>query len=142
MENANVLNQCFRLMNPPCIAEAVDGEMVIINLDSGNYYNLQNKSTQILEALVSGISPAQLIHSNQWGLKIQEAIEQFLAGAMKEGIIEATGTASNTAIEIPQISIGDPLTDISIAIYTDMQELLGLDPIHETHEVAGWPTKP
>ena len=42
---------------------------------------------------------------------------------------------------INHIEIKVPEKEISITVYTDMSDILLLDPIHEADEVLGWPNK-
>ena len=140
MTDENMFAQTFALRSPQCIAEIVDGEAVIINLDNGNYYNLQGKSVEVWMALNQGVTPERLLEFNQWDQAATVALERFLKLALDEGILAAaTGTGSIEATQ--RIGILDPSKDFAIAVYSDMQELLGLDPIHETDEVIGWPEK-
>ena len=39
----------FRINNPKVIHETIDGETVIVNLDSGNYYSLDATGADIWE---------------------------------------------------------------------------------------------
>jgi hypothetical protein len=41
------MNQSFRVNSPKVAAETIDGEVVIVNLDSGHYYSLLSTGAYI-----------------------------------------------------------------------------------------------
>lgn len=127
----------YQLKNPPCIAELVDGEYVVINLDTGKYFNMVGLGAQLFEALISGVSLPELMSLGD-GDTFSRDLEQFVALALEEGLIHEAPSVSSNSQSIPVKLSGIPET-LRINVYTDMQELLGLDPIHEVDSSQGWP---
>jgi Coenzyme PQQ synthesis protein D (PqqD) len=140
-------NQRFRVNTPTVTHETIDGEAVIINLDSGNYYSLVEAGSFIWELVEKGASASELqelvlqtyqANANDVDRGVQELLDQL----QQENLIVPVDAAqafdltealpSNNGHEKP--SFNPPL----LHKYSDMQELLLLDPIHDVDD-AGWP---
>src|SRR6185503_7496625 len=141
-------NQRFRVNTPTVTHETIDGEAVIINLDSGNYYSLVEVGSFIWGLIEKGASASDvrnvILQTYQGNAgDIDRGVQELLAQLQQENlIVPVDGTAeafdlsqaapSNKGHEKP--SFNPPL----LHKYSDMQELLLLDPIHDVDD-AGWP---
>lgn len=134
----------FRLNSPPVVLETVDEETIIVNLDTGSYYDLNHSGGRILAALAAGADPvaAKGIVADAYGVEAAEldgAIPELLALLLDEGIlIEEPGTPNGAAPAAERTS--RDYEPPALGKHTDMQELLLLDPIHEVDE-SGWPNR-
>lgn len=129
----------YQLKSPPCIAELVDAEYVVINLDSGKYYNMVGLGAEIFKLLTEGVASSKILASKANDPKFIEAFDKFVALALSEDLLKASDTPSSSEDQIPMIIDSSEIETLAINVYTDMQELLGLDPIHEVDPAAGWP---
>jgi hypothetical protein len=140
-------NQRFRVNTPTVTHETIDGEAVIINLDSGNYYSLVDVGSFIWGLVEKGASASELqnliLQSYQGNATdIDRGVQELLAELQQENLIVPVNGAgafdlnqelpSSNSHEKP--SFNPPL----LHKYSDMQELLLLDPIHDVDD-AGWP---
>jgi hypothetical protein len=139
-------NQRFRVNTPMVTHETIDGEAVIINLDSGNYYSLVDVGSFIWSLIEQGASAGEvqnLVSQSYAGnaSEIDRGVQDLLVQLQQESLIvplDEAGAfnpmelASSNGHEKP--SFNPPLLNK----YSDMQELLLLDPIHDVDE-AGWP---
>jgi hypothetical protein len=140
-------NQRFRVNTPTVTHETIDGEAVIINLDSGNYYSLVEVGSFIWSLIETGASASEvqnLVLQTYQGsaTDIGRGVQELLVQLQQENLIVPVNGAfdltpdqvapSNNNHEKP--SFKPP----SLHKYSDMQELLLLDPIHDVDE-AGWP---
>ena len=144
-------NQRFRVNTPTVTHETIDGEAVIINLDSGNYYSLLEEGSFIWSLVEKGASASEvqnLVLQTYRGnaTDIDRGVQDLLAQLQQENLIVPFDGAeeafdltrlnqempSNNSHEKP--SFNPPL----LHKYSDMQELLLLDPIHDVDD-AGWP---
>ena len=138
-------NQRFRVNTPTVTHETIDGEAVIINLDSGNYYSLVDVGSFIWGLVDQGASASDLqnlVLQNYQGnaIEVDRGVQALLDQLQQENLIvpvDGTGAVdldlvSNNGHEKP--SFNPP----SLHKYSDMQELLLLDPIHDVDD-AGWP---
>lgn len=142
-------NSSYRINTPKISHETIDGETVIINLDNGNYYSLIGVGGDIwrfIESRASLIDIIQVITHQYEGACIENDINRFITELREEGLIvhdkekrPESIVGTNTQIEI-ETGKKRPIFEPPILNkYTDMQDLLLLDPIHEVDE-TGWPT--
>jgi len=141
-------NQRFRVNTPTVTHETIDGEAVIINLDSGNYYSLVDVGSFVWGLIEKGASASELrnvvLQSYQGNdSDVDRGVEELLAQLQQENLIvpvDGTGALDLAHLELPsnngheKPAFNPPL----LHKYSDMQELLLLDPIHDVDD-AGWP---
>jgi hypothetical protein len=139
----------YRVNIPKVINETIDGETVIVNLDTGNYYSLDKIGAEIWSlmernASMSGITEHIVNRYNGEREEIEKAIKQLMDELQKEALIVTDGSEEperdaemrqdKTEPLIRQHNFEAP----ALFKYTDMQDLLLLDPIHEVDD-TGWP---
>jgi hypothetical protein len=130
------------------VYEIIDNEVIIIEFDSGNYYSLQHTGTDVWRLIERGAGPAD-IAAQLGGLYngppavIAEAVDRLLGELREENLIvpDEAPVSSDAPFESPPPANRPAFEPPALQKYTDMQELLILDPIHEVDE-AGWPTMP
>jgi len=140
-------NQRFRVNTPTVTHETIDGEAVIINLDSGNYYSLVDAGSLIWALVDRGASASEvheLLQQSYQGdaTDIDRGVQELLAQLQQENLIVPVdeAAAADLADVLPS-SNGHEKPSFnapSLNKFSDMQELLLLDPIHDVDE-AGWP---
>ncbi len=141
----------FRINVPKVIHETIDGETVIVNLDSGNYYSLDKVGADVW-ALIGANIPVQRIvfdlTSRYEGeqKEIEQAVHQFMDAQQQNALIvtdesQGSGNDANpgTKDEIEPLKQRSKFEAPVLNKYTDMQDLLLLDPIHDVDE-TGWPS--
>src|SRR6266849_5975064 len=126
----------FRVNSPTVVSETVDGEVVMIHLDSGNYYSLRSTGAVIWDAIERGVSLGAITsafdatshNGTDVGMQVGSFVEELTA---EELIVPADGSApadvSTDTIERHSDSFESPVLEK----YTDMQHLILLDPVHE-----------
>lgn len=137
----------FRINAPNVVAETLDGEATIVNLESGTYYALNKTGSAIWDRVLAG-EPQDGIASHiveAYGVDADAAtaaVESLVAELRTQALIVPT---DGTAPAAPSVnSNGGPpgaWSEPKLTTFTDMQELLLLDPIHEVDE-SGWPNQP
>lgn len=137
----------FKVNSSKVIHETIDGEVVIVNLDNGNYYSLANVGadiwTRIDDAPVGEIIAETVQRYEGVPQEIEASVKQLVTDLQKEGIIvavEETRTSNDGGFKPRHGSENGklPFSPPILQKYDDMQDLLLLDPIHEVDEV-GWP---
>jgi hypothetical protein len=133
-------------VNPRGIAcEHFDDETIILNLPKGNYYSLKGTGQFIWSQLEKGAGSVYIseLVSDYYGITLDEsrsAVMPFLAQlAEEELIVQSTSTLEISVLRSPYDTSSQPFTIPTIEVYTDMQELLMLDPIHDADPGKGWP---
>src|SRR5437867_1249435 len=135
----------FRPNSPPVIHETVDNEVIIVNLVTGTYYQLSDVGAEIWEALIAGVPTSEIgdLIASRYGLAkgiAENDVADILRQLQEEALIVADPAVDRRE---PPLS-GNGATDYrrpQLAKFTDMQDLLLLDPVHEVDE-AGWPAAP
>lgn len=133
----------FQINSPQVIREFFDDEAVIVNLELGIYYSLDSIGAIVWGLIEQGASNTQIVEKLSQMFKqppnnMEKDIEEFIDLLLKEELVATTDNASLTSFD--SINIDNKLTYSKPTLnkYTDMQELLLLDPIHEVDE-EGWP---
>ncbi len=126
--------------------ETIDGETIIINFDSGAYYSTDLLGMEIWELLKSGATLPGLTetiarsHSGNRA-EMESALQNFVTEMVAEGlVITVEAPAGNATSATPSLS-APALSPFQMPVlhkYTDMQDLLLLDPIHDV-DTQGWP---
>jgi hypothetical protein len=137
----------FRINTPQVAGEVIDGEGVLIHFESGCYYSTDKLGAAILE-LVARQAPVRQIADSLTAAyaaepgRIESALQRFLGELQQEQLIVpvAAPAGANGAAAGPPPAAGPklPFEAPSLHKYNDLQDLLLLDPIHET-DGAGWP---
>lgn len=134
----------FCINQPAVIAEVIDGEAIIVNLESGAYYSLRDSGAAIWDRLVQGATPAEAaraltgVYSDSVDV-LQLGVETLLAQLLEERILMPGGQSPVDGLPAP--STNDSARPFQMPVldkYTDMTDLLLLDPIHEV-DTKGWP---
>lgn len=140
----------IQVNSPDVIHEFFDDEVILINLEIGNYYSIANVAANIWERIGNGTMVGEIAigisQAYQGDSKeIEQAVYQFVQDLQREGLISLmdadesidvikTETKGNVGSELQKPDFEVPVLNR----YTDMQALLVLDPIHEVNE-SGWP---
>jgi hypothetical protein len=140
--------------SPPVVAETLDGEATIVDLESGTYYALNESGTLIWDQLIRGNSVDSVVEelSAHYGIEpessreavtelARELLERDLIAPLGEGDSAPPQAANGAARNGSANGSAPSFTPPKLSTYTDMQELLLLDPVHEVDE-AGWPHPP
>ena len=133
-------SQIFRINSPAVVHETIDGEAVIVNMKNGSYYSVDG-----VGAVIWGLIDEQM-HLEE----IRSALmDQYIGEPeeIKEGLMKLVRQLLEDNLILP--SQGDtpakrpsqgaltlegsriPFVKPELQKYTDMEELLLLDPIHE-----------
>ncbi len=134
----------YRANTPKVVYEAFEDETVLINLDSGNYFSFSGSGALIWDCIVRGDSVGSVIENLQQHFGgsngIAPAVEDFVRELVEENlIVEITSEPAKASEEVARQRMTlDRFERPALQKYTDMQDLLLLDPIHEVDE-TGWP---
>ncbi len=135
----------YRILRPRIVYEVLNNEVIAIDFDTGTYFVLPHAAKQVwllIEKQISVEQIAQLMadHYQRGYSQVLLDIEPFIEQLLCNGLIELSdsqGSAEGVQIDSQGWQYDAP----KLMTYTDVQDLLLLDPIHEIAEV-GWPEKP
>jgi len=121
-------------------SEDIGGEVIIVNLTTGCYYSLRGSAAVVWPLAVAGWNAAEIAaHFEPGALRpaeIEAEVARFLGYLSSENVLQATHDAEPK--DIPGLTQSEDFAVLEVEKFTDMQELLLVDPIHEVAE-AGWP---
>jgi hypothetical protein len=134
----------YRVNMPPVIHQTLDGEVIAVNLDTGVYYSLSGVAADVWAAVEAGAGAAEAIDAVSIRYDaprpvVERELTRFLDELREEALIVPDSGAA--PLPLPAAADGQatvPFAEPVLHKYTDMQELLLLDPIHDVDE-AGWP---
>lgn len=144
-------NGSYRVNTPTIVHETIDGETIILNLDNGNYFSLDGVGADIWGLIESGATVSYIVESisdSYQGacMNIESAINGLVSELLQENLIvpdksNGSGRSGGSYMQAKAVP-GGQRSDFQAPLlnkYSDMQDLLLLDPIHEVDE-GGWPT--
>lgn len=139
----------YRIPTPKIVYDTMEGEAIILHLDTGIYYSLSGAGAVIWNDLGRGLSLPEIVrrlaqtYSAAPG-EIETAVENLVRALAAEQLIVPLEDAMlpARAADEPSPSAA-PLTALpfvapSLDKYNDIQNLLLFDPIYDMDE-QGWP---
>lgn len=123
-------------------SEAFDEETIVVHFRNGTYSALAGSGAQILQLLAKPRGVTEIVSAFP-GLAADERekaageIGAFLDQLLALGLIVATEAAPDPAIPAAEPAYAPP----GIETFTDLADLMAIDPIHEVTLDAGWPHK-
>lgn len=128
----------YRVNTPTVASKIIDGEAVLIHFTSGHYYSTDQTGAAIVE-LLDGRSVAEVagaIRAAYTGEGLDQAVAAFVDQLVAEGLVVETDAPS--ASPMPDLGTQGAFVAPELHRYADLQDLLVLDPIHDT-DATGWP---
>ena len=127
------------------VFDVIDGEVLAIRSDTGAYYSMRGVAATAWCALLSGCPLEQLSaqlaeHHGIDPATAGEELSRFAADLQRESLLLPLEAAAphQDAPQLPAETLGQPWETPVFEVYTDMQDLLLFDPIHEVDN-SGWP---
>lgn len=128
------------------VHETVDGEVILIALQTGCYYSLEGSGADVWQGLVAGRSSREIAadleqrYSAEPGV-ILASVSDLVARLVDERLVSQHGNGT-PAQESDGKAAGPatrpPFPHPVFHKFTDMQDFLLVDPIHDVGD-AGWP---
>jgi len=131
----------LRAGRPDVIDEAFEGEVTLIHLATGLFYGLDASASAVWLQVRDGRSPSAVIAALAAGYGVEEAtltapVLAFLTQLRDEQLLVPTEVE---AAPVPLIEPG-AWAEPQLQRFSDMQDLLLLDPVHDIElDANGWP---
>jgi hypothetical protein len=135
----------YAVTDPAIVGESVDGESLVVNLRTGHYYSMRGAGDIAWLGVASGTTLDGLVArvaAVYYGDRaaIRDALAAHLEYLVAEGLVTVDEIDAEPQPD-GEPSGAVPFEPPKVEKYTDMEELVLLDPIHEVDE-AGWPRRP
>lgn len=135
----------YRVNSPHVISETVGGETIIVNLARGHYFSLQGTAVEVWQGLERGEAAETIVLELEQryeaaGGEIDGAVRKLLDDFVAAELVVAEGNGTGTVARASSQDVGDrvPFVSPSFTTFTDMQDIILLDPVHEV-DTRGWP---
>jgi hypothetical protein len=122
--------QRFGLNEPAVVADVVDGETIIMNLEKGDYYSLNRSGGELWALLAAGL-PRKEVHQtvarrHDPAPSAQE-IDGFIGTLLVHNLIVPVNHANGSA-NVREFAASGAWSMPALSVYSDMKELLAMDP--------------
>lgn len=132
-------------LSPWVSHDRLDGEVMVINLKSGEYFAFGGAAADAWTMFVAGHGSAEVAEEVARRYEVDAVvamadIERFAGALESEQLLEASADGSPPSpAELEEAGGRRPYEAPVIDKYEDLADLLLVDPIHEVGE-DGWPT--
>ncbi len=138
------MEQMYAIGGPNVVRESFGQEVVVVHLETGNYYSLEGTAGEVWSAIEEGSTTSELeqLLASRYAAEqatVREDLREFLQELVSEKLVHPSETAPRVKAVAPSAN-RLPYSAPKLGKFTDMQDLLLLDPIHDVDE-SGWPLK-
>ncbi len=131
-------------VNNRIVAENFDDEMVLIDVDNGIYFSMQGSAAAVWRAFETPQVPAsacaeltaELTEPDR--LSVARLIHEL---AERKLIVEAEAAPPAPAGRLSRFAATSFALPV-LGVFTDLADLIAIDPVHEVDDQAGWPVRP
>ena len=120
-------------------------EVVVLDMKTGTYFSLRGSGVEIWTLIEENASSARIVEALEARYDAPGSEIATAVYALVDELTEAELIVGDTSIDFggpaPQVAEKAPFSVPEVERFTDMQELLLLDPIHEVDD-SGWPHTP
>jgi hypothetical protein len=131
------------------VHETIESETIVMNLVNGNYFSFEGLAAVIWQLILKNYSITGIIklvsdHYKMPEGQIEEPLRTFIEQLEKNELIIKTDTDSkqptpeDDGVTFILSNLDGTFVSPILSKYTDMQDILLLDPIHDV-DIKGWP---
>ena len=126
--------------NTNLAAEIFDGEVVLIDIQRAVYFSLRGAASVIWQAFAEPRSRSTVLDTMTKRLKgaNRAELQATLERMEQEQLLLPSETCADTDFELATIAYVAP----QVESFSDLADLIAIDPVHEVDAGAGWPVKP
>lgn len=130
----NSLDIAFEVDEPSVIYEESDGEIVLVDLRNGKYYRLRGESSLVFTLIISGHPIERIVARCEEAPATAKEILAVVEDLYDRQLIRERPVSATEEL-VPWV-----FKEFHLEVFEDLQEILKLDPIHESDPELGWPT--
>lgn len=133
----------FSVNTPSTVFERLDGEVIIISNITGKYYSLGYTASDVWYLIDNAVRRSlwlEIVMENflEVPVSAEEELNSFVKDLLSENLIKPSDAANGGSRFLPQDYPRGKWSSPELLIFDDLQDLLLVDPIHETGD-EGWP---
>jgi hypothetical protein len=139
----------FAIRRPEVVSEVFDAETVVVDLVAGRYYAFNPMATAIwsqlaarptLDEIAASFAPA-FGDLEQARAELAPFLDRLVEAGLLLRVADAPEGVPASGPELLSVAAASPLPPADFEVFTDLEDLLVLDPIHDLDE-SGWPSPP
>jgi hypothetical protein len=136
----------FAVTTPNVMHQTIDGEVIVIDVRTGMYYNLHGTGAAIWHSIEQGhgIDEIEAELRGRYDASDEEirgAVRELLGELEREGLVQATAEDAAPAARSSSSHESDtrlPFEPPSLGKHADMKAMILIDPVHQVGAL-GWP---
>ena len=130
------------------VSDIIDGEAIMLQRKYGDYFSTDGVGGLIWQWIGEGQSRSQILNklNARFSASLAEiatAVDSFLANLVAHKLVREIVEGDKLAIESliePQTNPDAEFVRPTLHVYSDIRNMVLLDPIHDVDENVGWPT--
>ncbi|MGH2872191.1 MAG: PqqD family protein [Solirubrobacteraceae bacterium] len=134
-------NTRLRADRPDVIEETFDGEVTLVHLRTGIFYGMNATGSALWRQIEQGRTPETVarVLAEAYGVS-RGTVEADIAPLIAELVDDQVLVPAEAEADVPPSQAGGLWCAPAAERYSDMADLLKLDPIHDLRaDYAGWP---
>ena len=136
----------FAIRDRQVIHRIIDDEVVMIDLETGNYFTFRGSATRMWACIEAGMSSRETLEHLQESFEgdpsvMEQGIRWLLDQLLEENLIVPTDEPRTRSVSLASEGERQGYSDPAFEKYDDMADLILLDPVHEIDQEKGWPKK-
>lgn len=133
----------YLVINKRIVADDFDDEMVLIDVHKGLYFSMRGSAPDIWKSFIEPQSKSSLLHRLEGEVAEDrlQSVAQAVDKMVEHELLVSVPPPESGSTVVPSLAataFALPVLDV----FTDMAELIAIDPVHEVDEAAGWPVRP
>jgi hypothetical protein len=126
------------------VHETVDDETILIDIEDGSYFSLTGAGPEIWALIVAGGTEDEIateLTRRYPCSQVSEVFPKLVERLLAEGLAVRAPADPASRPDLGVVPANGEFVTPELTKFTDLQDLLLLDPVHEIGE-AGWPHAP
>lgn len=133
----------FLQANTKVFAEEFDGEIVLIDVENGLYFSLAGAAADLWRSFTPAREPETVLAAMASSLQGADpkALQDLMAQMQTHGLL-VTAPPVDSATLAPLVFAASHFQPPVLQVFSDLAELIVIDPVHEVDATGGWPMRP
>jgi hypothetical protein len=130
-------------INKRIVADDFEDETVLIDVHKGLYFSMRGSAAAIWKSFDEPRSKAQLLEHlrGELGEDSLPSVAQAIDKMVEHELLVSVPPPKNEGTVLRSLAASAFVLPV-VDVFTDMAELIAIDPVHEVDEAAGWPVRP
>jgi hypothetical protein len=140
------MDRVYCIETPEVVSDIIDGEAIMLHRLYGDYFSTDGVGGLIWQWIGEGRSRSQILSMlnarfSASPAEIATAVDSFLADLVTHKLVREIIEGDESATETiePQTNPEAEFVRPTLHVYSDIRNMVLLDPIHDVDENIGWP---